>query len=1156
MPKVNMHAHSSRSDGELTPVELAEWLSSRGADYVALTDHDDVSGAREFRRACDGPRCVEGVELSCVHGGASVHLLAYWIDGRRPAWKPDRKRRGVAQATDAIRSIRSSGGAVFMAHPLTTEPDRAALERMVDQLCAAGLDGLEARYPAYDGEAQAYLAALAHGKGLAVSAGTDLHAPGAEGQPAWIEVDEAEWRGFRDLLLSRSPVDQSPTDDRDGKPRARRLQRRRFALGMALPAMLAAALFSLALFALVLPRVEFLLLESKKELIREVTESAASVLGEYAREAASGRMTLERAQAEAVARIRDVRYGRESKDYFWITDETPRMIMHPYREELDGADLTDFRDDAGTQVFVEFVRAVREAREGYVEYLWQWKDDESRIASKLSYVKEFEPWGWIIGTGVYLDDVRAETADLTRDLTGALAAIAIAVALALAFLARQGLRSERARIAAEAEGAETRERYRALAEAAGEGTVMVVDGACVFATSAFLELSGYASAELQLLSPEDLFSPWPDSGDEAIAFMSALRSGEAVHAPEEPFECAIPTKSGRTLEAVVEVAPVEIRGRPGFALAVREAAARRRGEIAARPISSDDADEPARMGPTVAWFKARLDERGTLEEADAALWELLSGGDPGKGLFSSMRVEDAHALRSALRGAGSVADFRARIDTPGMPSRAVSVSATTLAPSEDGEARAAGILYDAGRVDAEKAIAQEALAGLPSTVALAAAAVGGTGLRVRLSTSLKAAAAELRGERVAALLVGDEARDTAGYLGPREISDAIARGLHPADANAASAMRAPLSVLGAGASVAEAAEAMERDGADAIGVRGPSGSIEIVGWKDLAVRSSSAGAFERRLAAATCDSDLAAAARLAFEEAHALFAGGLEALQAARMLAARRDAIARRAVELASDGMGEAPAAWALLALGSDGRLEPTTGSDQDYAVAWAGERDEARQRWFLALGSRLEASLERAGIPRCPGGMGAASPRWNDSAIGWAATVARMARAADGQAALDANSIADARCVCGSAEAANSLTDSLWHAVREAPEFSAALASSVRETRIPQGAPRSSAEAKEAVAAFAKLVRFLSLARGVRASGTVARLEALADAGYMGRDDAREYGEAYADLFRVKFAHSCGKVPGGARLESLARAATAKAATLQRAIGYDFGAA
>lgn len=124
-----------------------------------------------------------------------------------------------------------------------------------------------------------------------------------------------------------------------------------------------------------------------------------SVLDERVKEA-----ILLESQESIASFIGELRYGPENKDYFWINDLEPRMIMHPYKTELNGKDLSDIKDPTGKRLFVEFVRVCKENGEGFVEYMWP-KYGAEEPQPKLSYVKLFPQWNWVVGTGTYLDEV-------------------------------------------------------------------------------------------------------------------------------------------------------------------------------------------------------------------------------------------------------------------------------------------------------------------------------------------------------------------------------------------------------------------------------------------------------------------------------------------------------------------------------------------------------------------------------------------------------------------------------------------------------------------------------------------------------------------------------------------------------------------------------
>jgi methyl-accepting chemotaxis protein len=171
-------------------------------------------------------------------------------------------------------------------------------------------------------------------------------------------------------------------------------------------------LFIAFVFVWVLPTTKQAVMKQKQEQIQFLVQSTMSLLNEYYQEEQRGQLTRKEAQQQVLQRIKGLRYGPEGKDYFWINDFGPKMVMHPFRPDLDGKDLSDFKDPQGTVLFVEFVKVCRDQGLGFVEYMWQWKDDQSRIVPKLSYVQAFAPWGWIIGTGVYINDVGEELAGI------------------------------------------------------------------------------------------------------------------------------------------------------------------------------------------------------------------------------------------------------------------------------------------------------------------------------------------------------------------------------------------------------------------------------------------------------------------------------------------------------------------------------------------------------------------------------------------------------------------------------------------------------------------------------------------------------------------------------------------------------------------------
>ncbi|MFV3325979.1 methyl-accepting chemotaxis protein [Pseudomonas sp. NY15372] len=175
------------------------------------------------------------------------------------------------------------------------------------------------------------------------------------------------------------------------------------------------------------------LYQAKAEKTRHVVQTAAGVLAYYQGLEAAGTLTREAAQQQALQTVRSLRYDKD--DYFWINDLAPRMVMHPTNPKLDGQDLSGIRDPDGFAVFNEMASLARSQGAGPVDYRWP-KPGASEPVAKTSYIQLFKPWGWIIGSGVYVDDVQAEFTRQVRDASLVGLGIALLMALLVVLIAR------------------------------------------------------------------------------------------------------------------------------------------------------------------------------------------------------------------------------------------------------------------------------------------------------------------------------------------------------------------------------------------------------------------------------------------------------------------------------------------------------------------------------------------------------------------------------------------------------------------------------------------------------------------------------------------------------------------------------------------------
>ncbi|MDH4652772.1 methyl-accepting chemotaxis protein [Pseudomonas sp. BN606] len=137
---------------------------------------------------------------------------------------------------------------------------------------------------------------------------------------------------------------------------------------------------------------------------RHVVETAGSILRYYQGQESTGKLSREEAQRQAIELMRSLRYNGE--DYFWLEGLDTRMVMHP-SAKVEGKVMTGTRDPDGKQLFDDMVAVAKRDGAGLVHYSWPRPGSDEPVP-KVSYVELFQPWGWIVGSGIYVDDVQVE----------------------------------------------------------------------------------------------------------------------------------------------------------------------------------------------------------------------------------------------------------------------------------------------------------------------------------------------------------------------------------------------------------------------------------------------------------------------------------------------------------------------------------------------------------------------------------------------------------------------------------------------------------------------------------------------------------------------------------------------------------------------------
>jgi len=152
---------------------------------------------------------------------------------------------------------------------------------------------------------------------------------------------------------------------------------------------------------------------------RNFVQQSIGIAQKYADAAKAGQMSDADARTRAMAEIRPLRY--DGKEYVFISDVQSHMLMHPIKPEMEGKDMSDYKDAAGMRLFDSMAAIARKDGQGYIDYQWP-KPGSSDSEPKRSYVAGFAPWGWVVGSGVYVTEA--------RDAAVRFAAVSLAVGVA------------------------------------------------------------------------------------------------------------------------------------------------------------------------------------------------------------------------------------------------------------------------------------------------------------------------------------------------------------------------------------------------------------------------------------------------------------------------------------------------------------------------------------------------------------------------------------------------------------------------------------------------------------------------------------------------------------------------------------------------------
>jgi methyl-accepting chemotaxis protein len=171
----------------------------------------------------------------------------------------------------------------------------------------------------------------------------------------------------------------------------------------------------------------------KTSTSQKLVYTASAICSQYNELVESKLLTLEEAQKKTILAIKNMQHNQH--EGFLLLDGTGKMIVEPDRPELEGTDVGSYRDSQGKAVFADMITICKSKGEGDIDYYFQKKGTDTPV-KKFAYVKMFEPWGWVLGTGFYLDDIFNDIAKTRNMALSMIALFSVLVGIVFFWLGR------------------------------------------------------------------------------------------------------------------------------------------------------------------------------------------------------------------------------------------------------------------------------------------------------------------------------------------------------------------------------------------------------------------------------------------------------------------------------------------------------------------------------------------------------------------------------------------------------------------------------------------------------------------------------------------------------------------------------------------------
>lgn len=929
----------------------------------------------------------------------------------------------------------------------------------------------------------------------------------------------------------------------------------RFILGIILPTLLAMAVSISSIYFVILPAFAKSFMEDKKEMIRELTTVAWNILVFYEKQERQNVLSREQAQKLSIEEIRHLRYGQLNKDYFFITDTEPRMIMHPYSPELEGQDLSSYKDIGGQFLFVEMKNIATTMNSGYLNYTWHTKYDDELNVPKLSFVKLFSPWGWVVGTGVFLDDVERKTKAITSRLTSLVLAGALLFCLLLIVVSLQSFSIERRRRLAEQRLSLSREKYKALAESTTAPMVMIHGNEIIYANKSLYSLLEYSRQDFEQLSPDDLF---PEGCEETESGKLYLHQAQVGQIPPEKHEGLLLSRNGSFINVELSFSSIQLADQKAIVMTARDT---RSAELQLRSEKTEHNHLTRLLSQlNIGLFQVK-DEPGlpfiTCDDTTSQLFGISSYNESDELSFLDLvtdvrlRVQIEKSLELDQTVLVQSIEILALNATR---SRTYALSLIGRKSALSGSLFYDGIILDITKQKNSELQRENLIVELQTSLLFLNQPIKyalKNFVSCTLDTPINSATQIMAKGKQSSLLVTSESGEMIGIITDMVLRERVLAENLSYDTPVYKVMSSPLICIEDSAMIFEAILLMQKKNIKHLVVTNSSGdAVSIISNEDLLeVHRYSTSFILNQIKEATSFEHILEVQPRIPRIVKSLTDSGAHAKNITRIITTVSDAILEKIIEFTIDDLGEPPVSFAFISVGSEGRGEQTLVTDQDNALVYEDSEEENRPKiteYFEEFGRRVCTCLDKAGYELCKGDIMAMNPKWCQPLSVWQGYFTQWIKKGSPQDLLEVNIFFDLRSVYGDQsfitqlrQTINALATSrapfLQHLAQNSLSFSPPL-DFFGNIHAKSDDNSNTFDIKKVIACIVGFARVFSIKNGLVETNTILRIEQLHKKGAINTSTYEEISEAYDYLMKLRFRHQVGMIDAGEKPDNFIR--------------------